>query len=336
VSTVTAGIGAATDAKNEKPEQRAKTKAMDFVKFALKSSPKKDQESGSSYIQAALSKPPVELSLQAPTPAIPSTHNVLRGQAEAEAVAAAVNALKPPAAGKPREATPAAMSAIGLTQRKVTPTRPNMHRRQRSISSPIVGLGITSRKSSGCAESSRAASGSHLRIPSPIGLALACSASKNGSSRSRNVSGASINTIEVQIPNFASYTALSEVVFVPLEATKMWLKTHPQTLTIGGDVLRRAWEMAQIMTKTAWRVWAIVFVYSKTGKIRYRASNGETAGAFLMDVARSLLYFLLFAAVSALVVRILGFILSVLQVGVWFLRAAVWLIRSILGVGSVK
>ncbi|KIW66888.1 hypothetical protein PV04_06177 [Phialophora macrospora] len=327
---------APAEGKTEKAEQRTKINAIDFVKSALKPSPKKDQgsKSGSGHIHAALSKPPVELSVQRPTPTMPSTHNVLRRQGDTLTVA--LSALKPPAGNETREAIPAAMSAMGLAQRRVTPARPNIHRRQRSNSSPIVGLGITSRKSSGYAESSRTATGSHLRIPSPIGLALACSAYKDGSSRSRNVSGTSINTIEVQMPNLASYTALSEMVFVPLEAVKMWLKTHPQTLTMGGDVLRRAWEMAQIMTKTAWKVWAIIFVYSKTGKIRYRASNGETPGAFLMDVARSLLYFLLFAAVSAFFVRILGCILSVLRVGVWFLKAALWLIRSILGVGSVK
>ncbi|EXJ58382.1 hypothetical protein A1O7_05807 [Cladophialophora yegresii CBS 114405] len=266
VSTLVTGIDAYGEAKTEKPEQSTKTKGSDFVKAPRKLPPKMAQASKphGKHIQAALSGPPFGPSVQTPTPPTPAKLEVLRPQAHA--IAAASNALKPPAPAKPSEAVPAARSAIAFTQQKGTLARPNIHRRQRSNSLPIFGLGITSRKSSGCAESNRAVSGSRLRIPSPMDLALGCSATKTDFFRSRNVSGTSINTIEVQIPNLASYTALYELIFVPIEATTIWVKTHPQMLTIGGDMLRRAWEMAQIMTKTAWSVWAVIFVYSKTGR----------------------------------------------------------------------
>ncbi|OCT51366.1 hypothetical protein CLCR_07926 [Cladophialophora carrionii] len=336
VSALVTGTEASANAKTDKLEQVSKIKGLDIAKTTRKSPPRMVQESKSDHrhIQAALSKLPVEPSVQTPTPAIPSTLNVLRRQTDA--VAAALNASKSPGPAKTSAAIPAAMSAIGLTQQQVTLARPNIHRRQRSNSLPIVGLGITSRNASGGAESSRAVSGSRLRIPSPIGLALGCSAARNELFWSRNVSGTSTNTIEVQIPNLTSYTALHEIVFVPLEATKMWVKTHPQILTIGGDLLHRAWEMAQVMTKTASRVWAIIFVYSKTGKVRFHMSKGETVGGLMMDMARSLLYLLVFAAVGASVLRILGVILGVLRVGVWFCRGVFWLVRGILGVGSVK
>ncbi|ETI22644.1 hypothetical protein G647_06720 [Cladophialophora carrionii CBS 160.54] len=336
VSALVTGTEAPAKAKTDKSEQVSKIKGLDVVKATRKSPPRMVQESKSDHrhIQAALSKLPVEPSVQSPTLAIPSKLNVLRRQTDA--VAAALNASKLPGPAKASAAIPAAMSAIGLTQQKATLARPNIHRRQRSNSLPTVGPGITSRNASGGAESSRAVSGSRLRIPSPIGLALGCSAGKNEVFGSRNVSGTSTNTIEVQIPNLTSYTALHEIVFVPLEATKMWVKTHPQILTIGGDLLHRAWEMAQVMTKTASRVWAIIFVYSKTGKVRFHMSRGETVGGFFMDMARSLLYLLVFAAVGALAVRILRVVLRVLRVGVWFCRGVLWLVRCILGVGSVK
>ena len=78
--------------------------------------------------------------------------------------------------------------------------------------------------------------------------------------------------------------------------------------------------MARIMTKTAWRLWAVIFVYSKTGEIKFHVSKGETAAAVLMDIGRSFLYFLLFAAVSALILRVLGLVFGVLRVGVWFFK----------------
>ncbi|KAJ9609561.1 hypothetical protein H2200_005888 [Cladophialophora chaetospira] len=320
--------------KIEKTEDKVKVTGLDFVKSVLKFS-KKDQMSNSgNHIQSALKKPPVTVSVQPPTPVKTSAADTQRRQADA--VAAALSALKPPEADKRSEAIPAAVSAIVAAQRKDSGASPSVHKRQRSNSLPSPGWSVVSRQVSGNVEWARAVSGSSLRIPSPIGLALSCAAGKNGSARSRNVSGTSVNTIEVQIPNLASYTAVSEIVLVPFEATKMWINTHPQILSIGRDGVHRAWEMAQIIAKTAWRLWAFVFVYSKTGKLKFNAKKGETAGGFLMDVAKSLLYFLVFAAVTALVLRAVGLVLGVLRMGTWVFKTVLWVVGGILGLGAVK
>lgn len=312
-----------------------KARGLNLVKSALKKSPKKDQGFNFvNHIQAALTRPSPELVVQPPTPVKNSVPDALHRQSDA--VAAARSASKPSVSGKPNEALPAAVSAILSAQRKVSTTRPSMHKRQRSSSLPTVGLGITSRSASLNTESSRAVSGSRLRIPSPISFVLSCAASKNGASRSRNVSGTSVNTIEVQLPSLGSYNALSEIFFVPFEATKMWIQTHPQILTMSHEGGQRAWEMAQIMMKTAWRAWAVIFVYSKTGKIKFNAKKGETARGFLMDVARSLLYFFVFAAIGAVLLRAVGLVLGVLRMGMWFFKAVFWMVRGILGVGAAK
>lgn len=331
--------------QNVEAEEKTKTTVLGTMRSALKISPKKDQESRSGvHVQAALSKAPVELSIQPPSPASsPAPDNF---NSQDDAAATALNGLQPLGSNTASGAAAAALSAINSAQRKTSTPRPVMHKRQRSNSLPSIGLSLGTRKISGTVESQRTVSGSRLRIPSPLGLSVSCfraaSVDKSGHSRSRNASGTSMSTIELQVPSLASlttsagYTALSEIVFVPLEATKMWIRTHPQILSLGRDMSLRAWEMAQVLTKTAWQLWAVVFVYSKTGKVKFNAKRGETVSGFLMDMARSLLYLLVFAAVGALMLWILSLVISVLRVGVWVVRTIVWIVRSILGVKAIK
>lgn len=326
-------------------EEKIKITVLGIMKSALMTLPKKDQESKSgNHIQAALSKAPVELSIKPPSPASNPARDSLNSQTDT--AAAALDSLQPLGLNRPNGAAAAALSAMNSAQQKTSAPRPIMHKRQRSNSLPSIGPFAGARKISGATESQRTVCGSRLRIPSPLGFSVSCigatAADRNGHTRSRNFSGTSMSTIELQIPNLASltssggYTTLGEIIYVPLEATKMWVRTHPRISTLGRDMTLRAWEMAQVMTKTAWRLWAVIFVYSKTGKVKFHAKRGESAGGFLMDMARSLLYLLVFAAAGALMLRILGLVISVLRVGVWVVKTVVWIVRSILGVKTVK
>jgi hypothetical protein len=152
------------------------------------------------------------------------------------------------------------------------------------------------------------------------------------------VSGASVATIEIPIPSLArsGHAALSEILFVSLEATRMWISTHPQILTWANWVWLQAWDMLQIMTRTGWKLWAVVFVYSKTGKIKFRNSKGDTAMGFLMDLTRSTLYFIIFAMLGAQLWRVLGLVLAFARAGIWLCRAVFWTIGWALGLGNTR
>jgi len=107
-------------------------------------------------------------------------------------------------------------------------------------------------------------------------------------------------------------------------------------MTLGWEVLERGWQMGQITTTTGWKLWAMVFVYSKTGKLRLNMSRGETAGGFVIDCARSMLYLLVFAAVGVFVLRVLNVVLGVVGIVGWFFKALFWIAKQILGVAMVR
>ncbi|KAL6244305.1 hypothetical protein RBB50_008547 [Rhinocladiella similis] len=208
-----------------------------------------------------------------------------------------------------------------------------LHKRQRSCSSPVIGSAGPVRQPN-TSQGVRLPSGSRLRVPTPTGLAISCI----GLPRSRNASGTSIGTIEVQIPGlglFGGGTA-SDLVLVPFEATKMWIKNHPQVMKRGWEVLERGWQMSRIMSTTAWRLWALVFVYSKTGKLKLKVSKGETAGGFVVDCARSALYLLVFAAVGVFFLRVLGIVFGLFGIVGWVFRTIFWVLKKVLGLGVAR
>jgi hypothetical protein len=151
------------------------------------------------------------------------------------------------------------------------------------------------------------------------------------SAKSRNTSGASIATIEIPVPALslsgAGFTAIYEMIMVPFEALSMWVRNHPRVMGLGRSVAERAWEMAQIILSTSGRLWGVVFVYSKTGRLKLPGPTkkgfaggagggaGAGAGGFLWDCCRSGLYLLVFLAVGV----------SVLRVGKWVLDVAGWI-----------
>ncbi|EXJ66836.1 uncharacterized protein A1O5_10031 [Cladophialophora psammophila CBS 110553] len=343
-STSSSAPEAQEEVKAGGTEEKGKFTQLAAIKSVLKRSPKKEEEPKSgNHIQVALSKvAPVELSMQPPLPAISARYNSVKRLPDA--VSAALSAMELLSPKRTKETLTAAFSDIGPSQRKASASRPIIHRRQRSSSLPILGIGVTSRSGSGNAQYQRATSGgSRLRVPSPLGFVMSCSNfSKDGSWRSRNVSSASITTIELQVPSLASltacgsYAAVGDVLLIPLQAAMMWIRNHPCILTFGREMVQRAWIMAQLMMRTGWRLWAMVFVYSKTGKVKFHVSKGETAGGFVLDVARSLLYLITFAAMSTLVIRILGLVMGLLGIIGWFVRAVLWVLKGIMGVGQAK
>jgi len=223
------------------------------------------------------------------------------------------------------------MSAAGASGRKIP--HHSLQRRQRSSSSPMIGSGELSHKTS-VSNSQRSVSGPRLRVPTPQGLAIACS----GISKSRNVSGNSISTLEMQVPGLGSlgFSAVGEMVIVPFEATKMWIRNHPQVMQLAWEVLERAWQMSQVVATTALQLWTLIFVYSKTGKLKLRKGKKETAGGFVLNCARSCVYLLIFVAVGVFVMRALNILVGALGLMGWLFKGVFWVLKQLLGFGMVR
>ena len=173
-------------------------------------------------------------------------------------------------------------------------------------------------------ETRRVTSAPAIRIPTPAGSVNV---------QNRNASGASIATIEVQVPGFGAlgFGAVWEMVLVPFEASKMWIRTHPRVMTLSWSILERGWDMGQIMTITGSRLWGVVFVYSKTGRLRLK--RGDSVGTFVFDCVRSAVYLLIFMGLGVYMMRILACLVGVLRVGVVVLNGVLWMAKKLLGQG---
>ncbi|KAK5047208.1 hypothetical protein LTR84_006730 [Exophiala bonariae] len=224
----------------------------------------------------------------------------------------------------------AAMSAAGSSRGKAS--NYTLQNRQRSSSSPMIGAEEFSRKTS-ISNSQRSVSGPRLRVLTPRGLAITCSGMKT-----RNVSGSSISTLELQVPGLGTLGlgVMGEMIIVPFNATKMWIRNHPQVMKLGWEILERAWQMSQVIATTAWRLWALIFVYSKTGKLKLNVAKKETTGGFLLDCVRSSVYLLMFFAVGVFAMRVLNIFIGALGLIGWLFRAFFWVARQILGFGLVR
>jgi hypothetical protein len=239
-------------------------------------------------------------------------------------------------------AVEAAKSAIGLKKKastssveavpvpsplKVKKTRrkkPEVSDSARNVTGPTVAPAEGSRLPSPN-ESRRVASGPTLRTPEPAG--------RSASDKSRSASGASVATIEIQVPPFGAlgFGAVWEMALVPFEASKMWLRNHPRVMTLAWSVMERGWDMGQAMTATGSRLWGVVFVYSKTGRLKLK--KGDAAGSFVMDCARSAAYLLIFMAVGVAAMRVVKLVLDVMGVVGMIINGVVWVVKRLLGHG---
>ncbi|KAL2443578.1 hypothetical protein ABEF95_007170 [Exophiala dermatitidis] len=275
---------------------------------------------------------PIELSAQPRTPAARSQEDLA-------------------GAGGSTDALIAALSATGISRSKNLISEQRKHRRQRSSSSPVIGAAVVGPPYPSESPGASGAS-ARLRIPAPMGLAIGCSGLP--SKGRRNVSGTSVattsTTFEFQVPglglglgslggsrscaNSTTNTNFAELVF----KGKTWIKNHPHITKLGWDVLERAWQMGQIMTSTGWRLWAVLIVYFQTGKLKLKLNKkkGETAGGFVVDCARSALYLMVFVAVTVFVMRIVRVVLGVVGIVGWLIRAALWVLKQVLGLGVVR
>ncbi len=179
--------------------------------------------------------------------------------------------------------------------------------------------------------SPRGASGPSFRIPTPVGSTGPRSPS--GKSTGRDASGTSIATVDISIPQFGSlgFRVVWEMFVVPFAASRMWLRNHPQIMSLAGRVIERGCEMAQIMLITVSRLWTIIFVYSKTGRLRMR--RGDTAGSFMLDCTRSAVYLLIFVAIGVAAMRIAKWVLDVVGVLGMTIKGVVWAVKRLLGYG---
>jgi hypothetical protein len=144
--------------------------------------------------------------------------------------------------------------------------------------------------------------------------------------------------MDLQIPGLGSlgFNAIGEMAVVPFDATRMWMKNHPQVMQYGWEILDRGWAMGQVTTSTLWRLWALVFVYSKTGQFKLKRSKGETVGGFAIDCVRSLMYLLIFAAISVFLMRVLNVVLGLAGMVGWLIKGLFWVLKQVLGFGLVR
>lgn len=218
-----------------------------------------------------------------------------------------------------------------LRVRKMRKRKPEVSEVNRNWTAPITPAMDQVDRLPSPNTSRRVASGPSLGLPTPAGSIDHRSLS--GKSNFRNASGASIATIELHVPQFGSlgFGAIWEMVFVPFEASRMWLRHHPQIMSLGGRVLERAYEMAQVMAITASRLWTVIFVYSKTGRLKMK--RGDRAGSFMLDCMRSALYLLIFMAIGVAIMRVVKWVLNVVGVLGMVIKGVVWIVKKLLGCG---
>lgn len=295
--------------------EKGRTNQLSFIKSALERSSKKETSRYDSRVKSKsgqIGSPKrslIELSAQPRTPPVFD-----------ELVAS----------GPTIGAVAAAASALGFRSRNLLTESSN--KMQKSSRSPVLGIDMSPRKTSE-SRNCKAASGARLRVPTPTGLAISCSSTTENFNVSDNGNGA----MELQVPSLGSLGggAVAEMLLVPFEASKMWIRNHPHVLTSGWALIERGWQMGQIMTTTGWKLWSLVFVYSKTGQFTLSVAKGETAGGFVIDCARSMLYLLIFLAVSVFVMRVLRVVLGVMGIVGWCFKAVFWVLKGILRLGAV-
>ena len=176
------------------------------------------------------------------------------------------------------------------------------------------------------------------------------------STRSRRISNTSITTLEVPMPKITSVTsgvsAVCEIALVPFEASRMWLRNHPTVSNGGWDVINRGLQMLSVVVCTTEACWRIVFVYSKTGKLRLPkivetstrdTDDGKelktvqvvqmTPAGFMWDCVRSAAYVLILLALLVLVVRIVRWALGVVRFVLAVVNGVAWVGKVLLGGG---
>ena len=206
---------------------------------------------------------------------------------------------------------------------------------KRNISPPRLAIPKIREPRSNSASESSIVGGVPARASKSRNVSAASNVSGiTSTSRSRNVSGASILSIE--IPHiFSSLGTINvagvlEMLRVPFEAAAMWIHTHPEFKQWLWKGVEKATVMARTVVETGATLWEVSYVYSKTGKLRCKAPGG--IGRLVVDCGRSVGYLLVFVALAICVGRVLGFVLGLAQGMLWVVKMVGWLLKR-LGLG---
>lgn len=144
------------------------------------------------------------------------------------------------------------------------------------------------------------------------------------------------STLDIQLPT-TTIGAIAEMILIPLEVSRMWLRNHPGVSKSGWQVMNRIWTMALVVLATSEGCWRMVYVYSKTGKCKAPKLNGKTrkeGWSFLWDCFRSLGYLIVLGALTVLCVRVMRWIVGVLKVVLFIMKGLLWVSKVLLGGGT--
>jgi hypothetical protein len=144
----------------------------------------------------------------------------------------------------------------------------------------------------------------------------------------------STSSCDVQLPLTAA-GAVAELIFMPVDISRMWLRHNPRVGRFGWLVADRLWEMLVIVAATVEACWRLVYVYSKTGKWRAPRVNGvrKDVWGLVWDVVRSFGYLVVLGALLVLGIRVVRWVFSVVRVVWWVLRVVAWVGKVLMGGG---
>jgi hypothetical protein len=172
----------------------------------------------------------------------------------------------------------------------------------------------------------RTASNPRLNVPNIF-------AESGDSGQSRNVSGASLLSIEIPSLSDMSLGALWEMLLMPLAVSVMWWRSHGEVRRWVWNGVEVGWEMAVALGRMGARVWWVGRIYGKTGRLRVnvRRKEDEGVGGLMWDVFKSVGYMGVFLAIAIVLGRVLRLVLGVLRVGVCVVRVVGWIVGQVFG-----
>lgn len=149
---------------------------------------------------------------------------------------------------------------------------------------------------------------------------------KDGGGGRRVASNASASSVKtVEMPTTASVGAIVEAIIVPFGALRMWVKKHPQLLSLMQVVVLKLLEMSRHVLDTIGKAYRVAYIYSKTGKIS--AGKHASLAGFVRDCGKAAVYCLVLGAVGMMVGRVLAVFVGVGGWLIWCLGWVGWVVK---------